>query len=77
MTEAFSTTYTVEPYNVVTIETITVYPEHGGIRISEACGIFVVGVAMCTCVVECYEAAFQSSPSAWAGGSYFQLVQPW
>ena len=34
---------------------------------SEASGIFLVGVAMHTHAVECYEGAFQSSPLLYDG----------
>ena len=42
------------PSNANTIETATVCPEYGGVRISEAFGIFPVAVAMCTWAVEDY-----------------------
>ena len=38
--------------------TTAVCPDYRGVRISEVSGIFSVGVAMHTSVVECYEGAF-------------------
>ena len=37
-------------------------PEYGGVCTSQASAKFPVGVAMHTHAVECYEAAFKSSP---------------
>ena len=41
--------------------------EYRGVCISEVSGIFLVGVAMCTCAVERYKGVFQSSPLLYAG----------
>ena len=43
------------PSNVGTIGTTAVCPEYRGICISEASGIFPVGMANCTCAVEHYK----------------------
>ena len=41
----------------------TVCPEYGGVRILEASGVFLVGMAkFARHAVECYKATFQSSP---------------
>ena len=36
--------------------------ECGGLCVSEASGIFLIGLVMCTRAVEHYKAVFQSSP---------------
>ena len=55
------------PSNADTMGTAAECPEYGGIHVSEASSIFLVGVPMRICAVECYEAAFQSSPLLYVG----------
>ena len=57
------------PSNAGTIGTTAVCPEYGGICISEASGIFPVGMAICTCAVEHYKykSPFQSPPLLFVG----------
>ena len=42
--------------------------EYGDICISEASGIFLVGVTICICAVECYESTFESPSLLYVGG---------
>ena len=46
------------PSNVDTIGDTVACSEYRGLRISEASGIFLIGVAMCTRAVERYKAVF-------------------
>lgn len=50
-----------------TMGTAAECPEYGDIHVSEASSIFLVGMQMRICAVECYEAAFQSSPLLYVG----------
>ena len=51
-------TYTVKPLYCRHHETTAVCPDYRGVCISEASGIFMVGVANASHAVECYKVAF-------------------
>ena len=59
----FSTCTQWSPSNADIVGITAARPEYRGVRISEASNI---GVAMCTCTVECYKAVLLSSPLLYA-----------